>query len=60
MCGGGKKAAPAPVAPAPTPMTYKVMADNSNQQRQVAAISPEAGKPAASTYGSELSNTGAA
>jgi hypothetical protein len=56
MCGGGKKKAAAPVQQ-PVQMPYKVMADNSNAQRQTAAIAADAGKQPAS-YGSELGSAG--
>jgi len=53
MCGGGKSAAAAP-APAPTGPTY-TPADNSNRQRQAAAI--ETDGASRTSYGSELGTT---
>lgn len=53
MCGGGKSAAAAPT-PAPTGPTY-TPADNSNRQRQAAAI--ETDGASRTSYGSELGTT---
>lgn len=54
MCGGGSKKS-APVAqPSPVVGYSYSPADNSNMQRQVAAVAPDAGKQA--RYGSELAS----
>jgi hypothetical protein len=53
MCGGGSKK-PAAAQPSPVVGYSYTPADNSNAQRQAAAVDPGTGQP--TSYGSELSS----
>ncbi len=57
MCGGSSKSK-APAAPVNMGYTYSP-ADNSNAQRQAAAIAPDSAGRAQASYGSELASAGA-